>query len=212
MTKSDLTGQRFGMLYVLKEAAPIQRKDNPSQSRRRWLCRCDCGAEKIILQDNLKRGLSKSCGCIKGGDVRGAQLRTHGESASRLYAIWQQMKNRCYNKNATFYKDYGGRGISVCDDWKSSYECFRDWANSHGYTEDLTIDRIDCDGDYCPDNCRWVDRVAQANNRRSNRIYSYNGETHNVTEWAKLIGISPKTLFSRLDSGKSFEEAIQRTK
>lgn len=118
------------------------------------------------------------------------------------------MKSRCLNPNTERYKDYGGRGITICDDWVDSFESFRDWAFENGYDETLTIDRIDVDGNYEPGNCRWITGVAQANNRRSNVVFTYNGETHNVTEWAAIVGIKPKTLFARLASGWSFEEAI----
>lgn len=118
------------------------------------------------------------------------------------------MKNRCYKPNTTYYEYYGGRGISICDEWRTSYEAFRDWAVSSGYMDGLTIDRIDVDGNYEPSNCRWVTGVAQANNRRSNRNYTYNGGTHDLTEWAKLRNINPKTLFSRIYAGWDFERAI----
>lgn len=134
-----------------------------------------------------------------------------GESKTHLYGVWLQIRNRCMKESNPHYMDYGGRGISVCKSWSNSYESFRNWALSSGYKQGLSIDRINNDGNYEPDNCRWVDSVAQANNRRSNKIYSYNGETLNVTQWANKLGISPKLLFGRLYAGWTFEESIQKS-
>ena len=127
---------------------------------------------------------------------------------TRLYGVWCAIKRRCYNKNTAHYADYGGRGISMCDEWKNDFQIFYDWPISHGYSQGLSIDRKDNDGNYCPENCRWVGCDVQANNRRSNRNLTYNGETHNITEWAKIIGKSPKTLFNRLYSGWDTERIL----
>lgn len=116
---------------------------------------------------------------------------------------------RCFNKNTDAYKDYGHRGISVCDEWANNYESFKLWSENNGYEKGLTLDRIDNSGNYCPSNCRWTDRKKQANNRRSNRRYTIDGETHNLTEWANIYGINPKTLFSRIYSGVDIETALQ---
>ena len=178
-----------------------------------WNCVCDCGNKRVVFGDNLKKGVTQSCGCYQK-DLQSAKQKTHGETETKLYAVWCSMKARCFRDTATYYKFYGGRGITVCNEWVSSYETFREWAYGNGYYEndnrECTLDRIDVNGDYCPSNCRWVADVAQANNRRSNRIYVYNGEEHNVTEWAHIIGIDPKTLFSRIYSGMDFEKAINK--
>ena len=147
-----------------------------------------------------------SCGCLTK-EARRAR-KTHGDSESRLYAIWSAMKSRCENPHSKYYDRYGGRGIIVCKEWNQSYEAFKSWSLQNGYSEKLSIDRIDNDGNYDPTNCRWVTGVAQANNRSSNRTYTYNGETHNLTQWAKLLGINPKTVFTRIYSGWSFERAL----
>lgn len=118
------------------------------------------------------------------------------------------MKRRCDNKNVKAYADYGGRGIRVCDDWSNSYVAFMEWALSNGYKETLSIDRIDNNGNYEPSNCRWVDMTTQANNRRSNVIYTYNGETHNIAEWADITGITYKTLHYRLSHGWDIGRAL----
>lgn len=118
------------------------------------------------------------------------------------------MKNRCLKPSTTHFEHYGGRGITICDEWANDYSLFKQWAESNGYDDSLTIDRIDNDLGYSPSNCRWVTSVAQTNNRRSNVVYEYNGERHNVTEWANIFGIKPKTVFQRLYNGWSFERAI----
>lgn len=202
----DITGMKYGMLTV------ISRADDYIHNGRKyvmWNCVCDCGNHKSISASNLMSGRSKSCGCQVGVSAS-LMKKTHGETDTKLYYVWSSMKSRCYNKNSTGYDYYGKIGITVCDSWRDSYISFRDWANSCGYVDGLTIDRINVYGNYEPDNCRWVTSSAQANNRRSNRLYSYNGETHNVTEWANKFGINPKTLFTRIYSGKDFIEAIEK--
>lgn len=160
-----------------------------------------------MLGENLRRGKTTSCGCYRK-DKLAREHTTHGETESRLYAVWCAMKARCHNKNNEAYDRYGGRGIIVCAEWRESFESFQEWAIHNGYADDLSIDRIDNDGNYEPGNCRWVTGVAQANNRRSNRIYEIDGETHTLTEWAQIRGINPKTLFNRIYTGWDFEDAL----
>lgn len=206
---NDLTGKQFGRLTVI-ERAP----DHITPSGRRyvkWRCLCDCGNASDVMADNLLQGRTVSCGCHNKQQAKDNHL-SHGESKTHLYGVWQAIKRRCYNPSDSHYEDYGGRGIRMCDEWKNSYNNFREWALISGYCElphhRCTIDRMNNNGNYEPSNCRWVDGVAQANNRRSNRRFTYNGETHNIKEWSELYGIPYKTLHNRLYVGWSIERAL----
>ena len=158
----DLTGQRFGRLTVLKRAETINK-------RTRWLCRCDCGEEVIVEAYNLKKGHTQSCGCLQREAASKANT-THGMRGSRLYRIWVCMHNRCYRKCYHAYNHYGGRGITICDEWHD-FQAFQYWAIENGYNDDLSIDRIDNDKGYYPDNCRWVTMEEQNRNKRAKNGY-----------------------------------------
>lgn len=137
----------------------------------------------------------------------------HGGSSNRLYSIWTNMKTRCYNKNSPKYKVYGARGITVCETWKNSYIVFKEWAITHGYSDCLTLDRIDVNGNYEPSNCRWLSVKQQENNRTNNRLITYKGETKTMSEWAEYLGISYNCLQMRLNTyGYSVEEAFESKK
>lgn len=198
----DLTGQRFGRLTV------ICRKGSKN-GHVAWLCKCECGKTKVIRSCDLVNGKSTSCGCYHNEMV--AQItKSHGQSNSRLYTIHNLMLQRCFQPKATHYKHYGGRGISVCDEWKYSFESFYKWAMANGYSDELSIDRIDVNGNYCPENCRWATRKEQANNKSSNRFITYNGQTHTVSEWAEITGISREAIRGRLKRGWTIEKALSK--
>lgn len=173
-----------------------------------WKCKCDCGNEITVCGQELRNGDTQSCGCVKAERDQ-VFSKTHGESKTRLYHIWKRMRQRCNNANSSDYAHYGGRGIRVCDEWQNDYHAFRDWALSHGYIDQLTLDRIDVDGNYCPDNCRFVSMKAQSNNRTNSQVFEYNGEAHTIAEWAELTGIQYGTLYARLCiNGWSTDKAL----
>ena len=197
----DLTGERFGRLVVLK------RHHKDKHRNFYWLCKCDCGNETVVQSNNLKNRNVKSCGCL-GREVHSKRLKTHGLSRTRIYCIWRCMIDRCYNKKNKRYYCYGEKGIRVCDEWRNCFLTFRGWALNNGYREDLTIDRINVNGNYEPTNCRFVDKYTQANNMSCNHKIEYKGETKNMAEWAKIFNINYDVLRCRLRRGWSVEKAL----
>lgn len=201
----DITGYRFGRLTVLERVGT-------QCGHITWLCECDCGKKVTVIGNNLKCKKTKSCGCLKDekSTERISKLTlSHGKTNTRLYHIWHGMKARCFNSNDPDFKNYGKRGIGVCNEWKEDFPTFYDWAMSNGYADNLTIDRIDVNGNYEPSNCRWATINKQQNNRRNNKIYNFNGQKHTLNEWAEISGIKYTTLRARLAQNKmTIEKAL----
>ena len=198
----DLTGKRFGRLVVLNA-------DHKSDKQLwYWKCICDCGRETVVSGDKLRRGATKSCGCLQDELRKAGHRKTHGMTNTRLYTEWTNMKARCLRPTSSMYPRYGARGIRVCDDWMS-FEGFMRWAVSSGYTDDLTIERIDVDGNYCPENCRWISMKDQHLNRSdSHRITAF-GVTKTIKEWSESSGIKYDTIERRINAyGWTPEDAV----
>ena len=194
--KQDLSGKQFGKLTVVSIAE--RKRDRGGASRIWWKCKCECGNECVIRASALtkKTGFQQSCGCLRHkGNPK------HGLYHTRLHKIWSNMKTRCLNPNSPRYKDYGGRGITICEEWQEDFISFYSWAIEHGYREDLTIDRINNDGNYEPSNCRWADSFMQRRNRKDTHLISYNGETLTAKEWSKKIGGNDHLVGYRLRAG-----------
>jgi len=185
MSLIDITGERFGRLTVIKLACHGSRK-TPAK----WLCKCDCGNVIEVSRQRLISGHTKSCGCLRS-DIMRANIHNptkHGLRYTRIYKIYADMKSRCNNPNRKNYKDYGGRGIKICSEW-SKFENFYKWAMENGYSDDLTIDRLDVNGDYEPSNCRWVTYTTQERNKRNNIYITINGETKTLMEWCEIYNV-----------------------
>ena len=203
MIYQDLTGEAYGRLTVIKKAG------HDAHGNTMWECLCECNQTKIVKTADLKNGKTKSCGCFQR--ERASESHTkHGKRHTRLYNIWSNMKGRCHTKSCSFYEKYGGRGITVCDEWSNSFDSFWTWAMANGYRDDLTIDRIDNDGNYCPENCRWVTPKENARNRPCTVTITVDGITKTRSEWAEFIGMKPETLRSAIRRGHDPEEYIKK--
>lgn len=195
----NLIGKKIGKLTVLEECK--ERKRNYKV----YKCICDCGNIHYVVSSDLIGNRITSCGCNEGNFK-------HGLCYSRLYSVYNNMKTRCYNKHNTNYKYYGGRGITICKEWLDDFMVFYNWAMSNGYSDNLTIDRIDVDGNYEPNNCRWITKHDQLYNTRRNVYLTYNGKTQTMKEWAEELGINIATISYRYRKGKSIKECLQKVK
>lgn len=186
----DLTGRKFGRLTVLG----LQGRNKHGQLM--WKCKCDCGNEVVLRGYSIRYHHVSSCGC-KRKEVAKEKAYKHGGCGDRLYRIWGDMKSRTVQKSGKDWRNYTSRGITVCNDWKRDYLVFKKWALDNGYNDDLTIDRIDVNKGYTPENCRWVTPKQQANNRRTNVYITYNGMTKTLSEWSDYTGLSYSCLSDR---------------
>ena len=199
----DLTGMKFGRLTAIDVVGKYK------NGAHLWRCRCDCGDESVILATSLLSGNTRSCGCLlnETRKTAGCKNRKHGLSYSWIHRIWDSMKKRCNNPNCKSYKDYGGRGIKVCDRWLNSFENFYADVSKlpHFGGKGYSLDRIDNDGDYCPENVRWADKATQNRNKRNNIWVEYQGVKMILADAAKLSGILEDTLKARIQRGETGE-------
>lgn len=197
---ADLTGLTFGRLTV------ISLKSHPPRRHKRWNCLCECGETTVVHHGALTSGHTRSCGCLRV-EVTTANETTHDDTGSPEYVCWQNMKKRCYSQTNISYPAYGGRGIRVCPEWADSYERFLADMGRRPSPQH-SLDRIDNDGHYTPENCRWTDRRTQLRNRSNSRLLTFKGRTQILADWATEIGISDKVLDRRLGLGWSVERAL----
>jgi len=206
----DLSGKRYGRLTVIKPCGKNK------YGKYMFLCKCDCGNDCITLGNGLQCGNTLSCGCLRleKSLEKVRALTKHNMSNTRIYNIWHTMIQRCYYLKHKSYRNYGGRGITVCDEWQGKHgaENFINWAMVNGYADSLTIDRIDNDKGYSPDNCRWVTMKVQENNTRRNHYITYKGKTQTIAQWADEIGISKDTLYTRFKNGWTVERTFTTPK
>lgn len=198
----DLTGMRFGRLVALR----VAKKTGEGCANDFWSCKCDCGNEVVVRRYGILSWNTRSCGCLS----KDVHKKQRGLSHDLLYKKWMSMKRRCYDSRSLAYKNYGGRGIKVCDEWREHFIVFYEWCISSGYVEGngKSLDRIDNDGDYSPDNCRWVDYKDQQNNKRRSRFVTFDGKTLTVAQWERETGISRSTIIGRLNRGWTAEKAL----
>ena len=205
MRLDDLTGKKFGRLTVMSRAK------NSKGGKARWLCRCECGNECIVHSSSLKSGNTKSCGCIRR-EVSHDKAVTHGMSKTPLFAVWWAMLSRCNNPNNHSYKNYGARGIKVCDEWLNPSKFF-DWAAENGYSSGLTIERIDVNKGYGPDNCKWIPKDEQARNKTNNRMIEINCERKCLAQWCEEYNVDYFMVHQRICKlGWSPEKALTTPK
>lgn len=194
----DHSGERYGHWLILERGS----------KEKYWICRCDCGTVCEVNIDNMKSGRSNNCRKCQSKKTA-KRMTTHGESESHLYYVWYSMRKRCSCVSSKSYKDYGARGISVCKEWNENFEAFRDFAKLNGYREGLQIDRINNDGNYFPENCRFVTKTENSWNTRRNRTVTYNGKQYKLPELAHLKNLKANLVSERIRKGWSVEEAVE---
>ena len=201
-------GEKYNKFTVLEDLG-IFIKDGTKNPIHYVLCLCECGKTDIVALNGLRTGGVKSCGCYHSEELSLRNTK-HGMSKTRLYSIWCDIKDRCENKNKDCYKNYGGRGIQICDEWKADFMNFYNWAMDNGYNDKLTIERINVDGNYCPENCKWATMLEQANNKTNTFYLTYKNETKPLRYWSDKTGIPPRTLYRRYRLGWKVEDIIEK--
>jgi len=182
---------------------------DPDRDQRYYLYKCDCGNMKSIIKSNVERGATISCGCYLKANRTNVH-RTYGFSHTRIDNIYKTMIARCHHEKCKSYRNYGAKGIAVCDEWRKDKTAFFKWAFANGYREDLTIDRIDPTKGYSPENCRWADYITQNNHRKSNRFIEIDGESHTIAEWSRISGIKQGTIQHRISHGWNNRDAVYK--
>lgn len=209
MAAIDLTGKKFGRWTVIKA--------DKDAKPRKWICRCECGTVRSVFERSLVSGKSVSCGCYQR-EASISSNTTHNMSRHRLYKIYMNMKSRCYNPKSEGFSEYGGRGIKICDEWLEAFDNFCDWSLENGYADCLTIDRIDNDGNYCPENCRWATVECQSNNRQNTIFFEFLGVKKSLKQWTQYMGWKYSKYYGRYyrgnetfrhDDVKQIEEKIR---
>lgn len=196
----DLTGQRFGRLLVVSYS-----ENNPFAGSAAWICKCDCGTELLVRSAMLRRCLTKSCGCLRRNRTS-ERMTIDGRSNHPLYKLWASMVGRCIYTGHSSYERYGGRGITVCDRWRNFHNFLSDMGERPA---GMSLDRIDNDGPYSPDNCRWTDVHTQLRNRRTSRFITYQGKTQTHVEWERELGLTTGTIHNRLSAfGRNLEKVL----
>lgn len=205
----DLKGEKFGRLIAEKYLYTNYRR------KAVWKCKCDCGNYIEISSEKLTTGNTRSCGCLHIETTRRnvqkaieKQTKYYTEEEKIIYHTFFQIKRRCYNSKCKAYKNYGGRGIKVCDEWLENSKSFYLWSINNGWEKGLSIDRINVNGDYEPNNCRWITNLVQQNNKRNNRYLIYKGEKHSTAEWARILNIPISTIADRIRRGYSVEKIL----
>ena len=192
----NIAGKRYGFLTAIKFS---HYKQTRSRKTIYWQYKCDCGNIITRAKGDVTKGSISSCGC-KTKQLSSFTRQTHGLSSTVLYEIYKLMLRRCLSPTNSSYKNYGGRGIKVCDEWKQDFMAFYKWAMANGYKEDLTIDRIDNNGNYEPSNCRWATKQEQCNNKRNNHVVAYKGEKHSLADWCRILKLNYYTVRGRLNN------------
>lgn len=197
--REDLTGKQFSRLSVLRPAEDRVLKIGKHLTM--WECKCNCGNTVIVRSCDLKSGKVMSCGCYRKETTRAIHTThgaTKGRKAKKLYSVWAGILARCNNPGSAEFQYYGGKGVTVCKGWENDYSAFEKWALTNGYEEGLSIDRIDVNGDYCPENCRWATDIEQANNKTTNKFLEAFGERHTIAEWARKLDVTYNSLYYSL--------------